>query len=313
MVYPPGAYLVRADDLTRAAATRAVRRIWPEGGTAMGRWLVLARELLATRTGAIAHALLVTDGCDESEAADALGAAIEGCIGAFQCDCRGVGVDWELTELGAIAAALGGTVDVVADPAALGDELAAATAEAASRHVDQVSLDIRVPSGATLLSLRQLAPTVHDLTPRAVVDGPRTSVALSAWGSESRLFHLVIDVPGHDAGSDLLAARVRVMWREQVVAQAGVTATWTDDAARTDAVDPLIAHYAAQVAIVDHVRDGLAARGAGADEAAAAALGRAVRLAEASGHDDAAPVAGAARRRRRGRHCPVAGRRIAGR
>ena len=38
------------------------------------------------------------------------------CRGLFQCDCRGVGVDWEVEEMPGIATALLGTVDIVADP-----------------------------------------------------------------------------------------------------------------------------------------------------------------------------------------------------
>ena len=37
----------------------------------------------------------------------------------LQCDCRGVGVDWEVAELRKVASALLGSVDIVADPANL--------------------------------------------------------------------------------------------------------------------------------------------------------------------------------------------------
>ena len=38
------------------------------------------------------------------------------CEGSFQCDCRGVGTDWGVSELRRIASALLGTVDIIADP-----------------------------------------------------------------------------------------------------------------------------------------------------------------------------------------------------
>ena len=44
-----------------------------------------------------------------------LGAVLARCEGRFQCDCRGVGTDWEVDELRQIASALLGSVDIVAD------------------------------------------------------------------------------------------------------------------------------------------------------------------------------------------------------
>ena len=35
--------------------------------------------------------------------------------GKFQCDCRGVGVDWQVAEVRRIAQALLGTVDIIPD------------------------------------------------------------------------------------------------------------------------------------------------------------------------------------------------------
>jgi hypothetical protein len=78
---------------TREAAARVIRKLQPVGGTAIGRWLLLARDLMALRPGAIHHAILVTDGKDEDETDVELDAAIAACRGRFQCDCRGVGTD----------------------------------------------------------------------------------------------------------------------------------------------------------------------------------------------------------------------------
>ena len=48
-VYPLGGGLVRATAETRVEALSALGLLWPEGGTTMGQWLTLARELLDTR------------------------------------------------------------------------------------------------------------------------------------------------------------------------------------------------------------------------------------------------------------------------
>ena len=73
-------------------------------------------------------------------------------------------------------------------------------------------------------------------------------------------------------------------------AQANVTAEWTDDAVRSSAIDPRVAHYTGQVALAAAVADGLAAREAGDVARAEERLGEAVRLAAESGHDDTAQL-----------------------
>ena len=77
-VYPTGGGLARASVETRREAKLALRLVWPEGGTAMGSWLMLARELLASRPGALAHSILLTDGRNESESPEALDARARG-------------------------------------------------------------------------------------------------------------------------------------------------------------------------------------------------------------------------------------------
>jgi hypothetical protein len=92
----PQSGLARASSETRSEAKRALKLLWPEGGTAMGQSLLLARELLAMRPAAIAHAILLTDGRNENETPAGLDSALAACSGFFQCDCRGVGTDWEV-------------------------------------------------------------------------------------------------------------------------------------------------------------------------------------------------------------------------
>ncbi len=75
--------VVRASDRTRGEAFRAIAGLQPVGGTAIGRWLSLARELVALRPGALGHALLMTDGKDEDESPNRLGTALDECEGAL--------------------------------------------------------------------------------------------------------------------------------------------------------------------------------------------------------------------------------------
>ena len=82
------------------------------------RWLTLAASC-SRAPGGIRHAILLTDGQNQHETRATCAAALAECEGRFTCDCRGVGTDWEVAELRTIAAALLGTVDIVADPADL--------------------------------------------------------------------------------------------------------------------------------------------------------------------------------------------------
>ena len=51
---------------------------------------------------------------NQHETPEQLSAAIEGARGQFQCDCRGVGADWQVAEVRRIATALLGSVDLIA-------------------------------------------------------------------------------------------------------------------------------------------------------------------------------------------------------
>ena len=101
IVYPDQVGLARADAHTRDAAKEAVRGVQAKGGTAIGSWLLAVARLLEDAPGALAHAILLTDGKNESESDENLQSAIDYCVGRFQCDARGLGTDWEVSELAA--------------------------------------------------------------------------------------------------------------------------------------------------------------------------------------------------------------------
>ena len=82
------------------------------------------------------------------------------------------------------------------------------------------------------------------------------------------------------------------LYGDDALAEANVIAEWTDDASRSSAIDPRVAHYTGQVALAGAIADGLAAREAGDVPRAEERLGEAVRLAAESGHDDTARLLG---------------------
>ena len=99
LVYPGGDKLVPASPTTRQAAKDTVRKLKANGGTAIGQWLSLARYMVADRPDCISHAILLTDGENQNESPEELAEALAACEGSFQCDCRGVGADWVVSEL----------------------------------------------------------------------------------------------------------------------------------------------------------------------------------------------------------------------
>jgi hypothetical protein len=286
VAYPRRGGLVRASDRTRGEASRAIARLQPVGGTAMGRWLSMASELVALRPVALGHALLLTDGKDEDESPIELRAALEQCEGVFQCDCRGVGTDWAVEELRRVSAALLGTVDIIREPAGMEADFGAVIARAMSRGIE-ASMRIRTPVHARVAAFRQVSPTVVDLTARARRIDPQTvQFALGGWGDERREYHLSVDVDPGPVGSEMAACRVAMVVGKRLSSSALVRATWTDDPELAARIDPDVAHYTGQAELAEAIQEGLQAKREGRLDRAALRLGRAVQLAAGSGNTD---------------------------
>ncbi|WP_030738908.1 VWA domain-containing protein [Streptomyces sp. NRRL S-31] len=298
-VYPGGGRLAVADAVTRDQAKRALRRLRAGGGTAIGTWLRLADRLLSTADVTIRHGILLTDGRNEHESPQDLRATLEACAGRFTCDARGVGTDWDVKEVTAVATALLGTADIVADPADLAADFTRMMETAMGKEVAGVSLRVWTPAGATIRFVKQVAPSVADLTARRVDAGARAGdYPTGSWGDESRDYHLGLTVPPAGLGREMLAARVSL-----VVPQPGdttgtphpgtqglVRAVWTDDMAASTAISPQVAHYTGQAELAQVIRKGLDLRKVGDLDGATAKLGRAVQLANASGNADTAKL-----------------------
>jgi hypothetical protein len=282
---PPA--LAKADARTRAEAVEVAKNLRPEGGTAISTWLDLARDVFSGHQGAIKLAYLLTDGRNESEPRENLEAALRRCAEVFQCDARGVGSDWEVAELRLITSALLGKVDIIAEPELMDDDFRDFLAQALGKAVADVRLRIWAPQGSTIKFLRQVAPSIEDLTAMATPVNPLTGdFPTGAWGGdESRDYHLCVNVPPGKVGDEKLAARVSLVVDGQPISQALVKAIWTDDHALTARISPQVAHYTGQAELAAAIHDGLEARKAGDDDTATVKLGRAVQLAHESGNE----------------------------
>jgi von Willebrand factor type A C-terminal domain/von Willebrand factor type A domain len=292
MVYPPGEQLVPADARTRQEAKAALDQVRPAGGTAIGAWLTLADRLFAPHQNGIRHAILLTDGKNQHESPEQLDAVLRGCAGHFVCDCRGVGTDWEVAELRKVASAMLGSVDIVASPADLVADFRAMTEAAMGKSVADVALRVWTPQAARLRFVKQVTPSVEDLTGRRVDAGPRAGdYPIGAWGAESRDYHICVEVPPGTIGQELRAAWVKLVLpgsgggEEQVLATGNVLAEWTDDEAQSTRINPKVAHFTGQAELAEAIQQGLQARKDGDLDTATARLGRAVKLAHESGND----------------------------
>ncbi|MFJ3790686.1 VWA domain-containing protein [Kitasatospora sp. NPDC090091] len=292
-VFPGDGTLAIASPDTRARAKEALRRLNAAGGTAMGTWLAKADQLFLTRRDiAIRHAILLTDGNNEHEATADLDRTIERVTGHFTADCRGVGTDWRVDELRKISSALLGTVDIVAEPAGLADDFRSMMAGAMGKQVADVALRIWTPANAVVRFVKQVAPSVEDLTGRRTEAGLRAGdYPTGSWGDESRDYHVCVEVPAAAVGNEMLAARVSLVLPPQagataeVLSQGLVKAVWTDDLASSTRISPQVAHYTGQAELASSIQEGLEAHRAGDVDRATAKLGAAVRIAHATGNE----------------------------
>jgi von Willebrand factor type A C-terminal domain/von Willebrand factor type A domain len=285
-VYPPHGGLARADEQTRTEAKRAVERLTAGGGTAIGSWLKLALELFETQPAAVCHAILLTDGENEHETREELDAILATCDGRFQCDCRGVGTDWRVSELRHIASALLGTVDIIAEPDDMAADFRSMVEVAMGKATQSVSLRVWTPQGADLALVRQVAPTIEDLTGRAIeVNALTADYPTGTWGAESRDYHVCVRVAPRGLGEEMLAARVSLIEGEEVLSQGLIKAIWTDDRQLSTRINRELAHYTGQAELAECIQDGLEARKEGDDARATAKLGRAVQLASESSNE----------------------------
>ncbi len=281
--------MVRMDTNARLAAKDAVARFYADGGTAMGTWLRLADQVFSTVPSLTQkHAILLTDGENQHETPAQLTANIEAVRGRFQADCRGVGVNWVVDEVRRIATALLGTVDIIPSPDQLESEFAAIMQRAMGRGIADAQLRVWAPQGAQVLFVRQVAPTVEDLTARRQELNPLTGAyPTGAWGDESRDYHVAVRLGAKAVGQEQLAARVQLAVADQTVAQGLVKAMWSNDDTLTTRISPEVAHYTGQTELAEAIQEGLAAKAAGDTATATTRLGRAVQLAAETGNEEA--------------------------
>ena len=284
--------LAPATAQNKAAADAAVRRLESGGTTKMSTGLALALDEFGHAPGAIHSALFLTDGKNDAPDEIVLDRALSACEGVFQCDCRGVGTDWQPRQLQKIARKLLGTAQIIAQPSGMDADFQAAISQAKSRGTGDVRLRLWTPKSARVVACKQVSPEIVPLLERASrVDAQTQDFPTGAWGTESRDYYVAVEMTPGEVGDEMLGCRPSVVYAEAgsevKVAGAPVVATWTDDEALSARINVQVAHYTGQEELASAIQEGLEARAAGHLDEATKHLGRAAKLASDSGNDGA--------------------------
>lgn len=278
----------------KSRADAAVRRLEARGGTAMSTGLNLARQEFMKIPGAIRQALFLTDGKNNDDDERRLDSILAECDGVFQCECRGVGTDWQVKQLQKISAKLLGTAKIIADPAGIEDDFRQTLLGSLSRAVNDVRLRLWTPKTVRIVSVKQMSPEITQLTDRRfAVDAQSGDYPTGAWGAESRDYHIAMqfDAPGA-VGDEMLACRPSLAYYEggQLVEvkapEARVLTSWTDDEGLSTRINDHVAHYTGQEELAQAIQKGLEARANGQMDVATALLGKAAKLAHESNNED---------------------------
>ena len=292
LIFP--AQLATAESKIRALA--AIRGMNAEGGTVISTWLEQALIQFRKLDGGVKQALLLTDGQNDETDGKRLEQMVENCRGVFQCDCRGVGTDWDVQQLKNIGSKLLGSVDIIARPGGMDVDFRGILAQAMAKSVGEAHVRLWTPVGAKILFCKQVSPEIADLTQLGrSVKAQVTDFPTGAWsGSESRDYHFAIEVKPGGVGDEMLAGRASLVVIEAAVetkvAEARILAIWTDDDAKSTRIERHVAHYTGQADLAQSIQEGLEARNRGESDKATALLGKAVKIAHESGNEATAKL-----------------------
>jgi hypothetical protein len=301
VAFDGNAYVVvretQASPETKQWAAGQVLQVQAAGGTAMSTGLRAARTIFERAPNAIRQAVFLTDGKNEGEKAPQVMEELARCEGVFECDCWGVGTDWQVGEVQTIAQHLLGKASLIPSPEGVEAAFRGAIEKASGKALKDVRFRLWTPQGATIAFVKQVNPTIEDLTAKARELSPQVREYMTgSWGGgETRDFHVTVDVKPGKAGEEMLAARPSVAYFEAVAAPGGgwsekedkaaearIFATWTADDTLSSRLDHTVAHYTGQDELAEAIQKGLELREQGHEAQATQLLGRAVKIAHAS-------------------------------
>lgn len=255
-LYPGGGRLADGSVEHKRAAAHAIDAMKLGSATSIGAWLRCAADIAASRPEAIGHVLLLTDG-QVNQLPSVYDADLDYCKGRFTCDAIGIGTGWNAEELGRIARLFHGTREYCRDLPDLARFFTAASERAMGKAADGIELVVKGPNGFELKGLWQAYPTERDLLPDGrEAAGRRTAFDLGVWGAERRQYLMELAFPPTGTGYRR-DVRLELVRRGETVAGGLVSAQWTDNPAESEAFHPDVVHHRAQLAGIEHIRQGL--------------------------------------------------------
>ncbi|MHC9293243.1 FHA domain-containing protein [Mycobacterium sp. LTG2003] len=144
----------------------------------------------------------------------------------------------------------------LADGAGTVDAIVSVRATTGRTSMDMPNPDLRLrlwtPAGAGIEFVKQVAPTVEDLTCRRIDADDRTGeYPLGSRVAEDRDYHIRIEVQPAAVGREKLAARVSVVAGDQVLGEGLVRAVWTADTALSAVISRRVGHYTGTAKLLD--------------------------------------------------------------
>ena len=262
----------------------------------MSTGLAAARTIFERAPDAIRQAIFLTDGKNESEARTKVAQELARCDGMFECDCWGVGTDWQVGEVQEIARALLGKASLIPDGSGIEAAFRAAMEKASAKALKDVRLRLWTPQGAEVVFVKQVNPTIEELTDKAKALSPQVREYMTgAWAAgEARDFHVAIDVKPGNVGDEMLAARPSIVYlewaeatrtgwsRRTKPAEARIFAKWTPDDSLSSRIDHHVAHYTGQDELAQAIQRASSCAPAATRRARPSCSGSAVKIAHES-------------------------------
>jgi uncharacterized protein YegL len=280
-----------ATQYNKEAAHNGVKRLRASGGTQMSSGLNAVLEMISGLSDTMIHVQFATDGQNDDADHYRLEDALEASEGKFQCDCWGIGTDWEPEELRNISNRLLGTADAVPNPERLEETFKAALASVMSKGIGDVRLRIQAPKSVKIVTMKQVSPEIVDLSKLAKrVDDKNIDIPLGAWGNETREYQIAFELQPQSDGEEMMAGRPKVVFTENcqevVVDGDRIIAAWSSDITTTSRINEQVAHYTGQAELAKSIKEGLEAKSRGDIDSATVLLGKAAKIAVETGNDE---------------------------
>ncbi|MGW7514172.1 VWA domain-containing protein [Streptomyces sp. NPDC054796] len=287
MIYPETPEMVPADDHSRAAANQAVSHLVAAGGTCIGAWLDLSRQLLEQQHAPFGHVLLLTDGKNQHDKRMPLAGVLETCARRFVCDAWGIGEGWDARELLDITRQLHGSASAVREEETLVAEYEKLIGRLLAKTVPELAISVTPMAGTIVRYLKQVYPAEAELSP----EGSTQRFVTRGWGDETRRYHLClsVDPAGRPRREDLQLAVIALdipgSTEARLPPPKPCVVHWTDDLALSAQTDAQVEHFEQHQRLGEIVAAATDAYRRGKRDLAEQHLGRAVQIAHAMGAD----------------------------